>query len=129
MLKDKSAEKRKLAIEKGEELPKRKKQKQKDKAAGRRESVPPATEDDEELTAFIAKHGLNDDALSYLKRLPVEVRAVLLPDFRLQPGAKDPTGVLISFGQKVKRKLTGDTGARKDKSNGKGKGKGKGAGR
>lgn len=59
-----------------------------------------------EIVEFNQKFGLTSaDATSYLQRLAPNVLEVVLSTFQLRDGARDPTAILVRFGEAVKRRL------------------------
>jgi len=78
---------------------------------------------------WIAAKQMNDDARNYLERQSDQVRRLIMRDFRPPEDVRDPTGVLIKFGEGMKLKMSRG-GSVEGKGKGKGgKGKGKGGGK
>eukprot|EP00746_Dinoflagellata_sp_MGD_P015618 gnl/MRDRNA2_/MRDRNA2_134787_c0_seq1.p1 gnl/MRDRNA2_/MRDRNA2_134787_c0~~gnl/MRDRNA2_/MRDRNA2_134787_c0_seq1.p1 ORF type:complete len:412 (+),score=104.73 gnl/MRDRNA2_/MRDRNA2_134787_c0_seq1:68-1237(+) len=62
-----------------------------------------------EIVEFCQKFGLTSaDATSYLQRLSPQVLEVVLSTFKLREGARDPTAILVRFGEAVKRRMDED---------------------
>lgn len=70
------------------------------------------------LQKYAEELALNEDAVRCLEQLPEATLAAVMGEFRLSPGARDPSALFIAFATRKHRELTGEVLRRERASHG-----------